>query len=182
MERQKVMTVEEFEAFATLPENGDRRLEWIEGEIHEVVSNNLSSGVGMRIAALVGAHIINNDLGIVTGADGGYKVGKGRYIPDFAFISRGKQADHSREAYNSIPPDLVIEVISPSNSKKEIDKKTKHYLAVGATVWAVNPIDESIRVDVPGQATRLLGLDDVLDGGAVLPGFAVSVRKIFGKA
>ena len=177
----KVMTVAEFEVYAQRPENAERRLEWLEERIHEVVSNNLSSGIAMRLAGLVTAQVVMGDLGLVTGADGGYKVGKGRYIPDFAFIAKAKQADYTREAYNSIPPDLVIEVISPSNTKAEIAKKTKHYLAVGATVWAVDPIAVTIKVDVPGQATRVLGLEDTLDGGEVLPGFAVAVRKIFGK-
>lgn len=176
----KVMTVEDFEDFAVLPENAHRRLEWIEGEIHEVVSNNLSSGVAARATALVGGFIVQHELGIITAADGGYKIGTDRFIPDFAFVSHAKQHEHTHDAYNPIAPDLVIEVVSPSNSGRELDKKVKSYLSVGATVWLFDPIDRTTKIYAPGQAMRILELDDTLDGGVLLPGFSVRVRKIFG--
>lgn len=177
----KVMTVEEFEAYATLPENADRRLEWIGGQIHEVVSNNLSSNLGMTLGGLVTAHVFAHDLGLVTGADGGYQIGENYCIPDFAFVAKAKQSRPTHEAYNPIPPDLVIEVVSPSNTPKEISDKTAGYLSVGAMVWTLDPIAQTIKVDAPGKATRLLGLDDTLDGGDVLPGFSVAIRRLFGK-
>lgn len=179
MALSKVMTVEDFEAFAELPENAHKRLEFIEGEIHEVASNNRSSGVGMRFGTLVGAHIITHDLGIVTGPDGGYSLGQGRYIPDFAFISKAKQNAYSADTWNRTSPDLVIEVLSPSNTRDEIEKKTNAYLAAGATTWIANPISKTIEVHAPGQPRQLLGMDDILQGGDVLPGFKIAVREIF---
>ncbi|MEJ5197516.1 MAG: SdrD B-like domain-containing protein, partial [Anaerolineae bacterium] len=49
----------------------------------------------------------------VTGADGGYRVGDERYIPDVAFVSQSRQPAPSRDAYNAIAPDLAVEVLSP---------------------------------------------------------------------
>jgi hypothetical protein len=36
-----------------------------------------------------------------------------------------------------------------------------------------------VEVYTPGAPARLLGLEDTLDGGAVLPGFTLPVRAIF---
>ncbi len=56
-------TVEEFEQIAALPENADRRLEYIGGEIIEMVSNNYSSLVAARILIRMGGYIDNQALG-----------------------------------------------------------------------------------------------------------------------
>ncbi len=64
-------TVEEFDQMVMLPENADRRLEYIGGEIVEMVSNNYSSEVAARILYWITHYVIQNNLGRVTGAGGG---------------------------------------------------------------------------------------------------------------
>src|SRR5579871_5956414 len=122
---------EEFERFVMLPENRERSFELIAGEIVEVVSNGKSSALGARLTVLVGGFIYQNKLGFVTGADGGYWINGERYIPDFAFVSKAKQARPTEEAYNHISPDLAVEVLSPSNTPDEIAIKVDNYLRAG---------------------------------------------------
>src|SRR5215813_15509320 len=85
------VSVEEFEKIAALPENQDKRLEYIGGEIVEVVSNSDSSEIALRIGAEIRLYLKTNDLGRVTGADGGYRVSGEDYIPDVGFISKARQ-------------------------------------------------------------------------------------------
>jgi len=104
----KTMTVAEFDELALLPENAERVLEFIGGEIFDVPSNPLSSHIASRINRRLEAFVEDNDLGFVTGEAGGYMVAGERYAPDVAFISKSKQAKLSNTVgYNPNPPDLT---------------------------------------------------------------------------
>lgn len=174
------MTVEEFDQFVMLPENANRLFEYIGGEVVEVVSNQRSSAIAYRLGVFVGMYLLQNNVGVVgTGADGGYRIAGERYIPDVAFVSKARQPELSEQAYSSIPPDLVIEVLSPSNTPHEMRVKVLNYLSVGTTVWVVDPDRDLVEICAPGQAVKKVGMDGVLDGGDILPGFTVAVKDIF---
>lgn len=173
------VSVEEFDRIVALPENAERLLELIDGEISEVVSNGKSSALGSRLTILVGGFVLFNRLGFTTGADGGYQIGNQRYIPDFAFVSNKKQAAPPDKAYNPVAPDLIIEVLSPSNTPDEMTIKVDNYLRAGVVVWVVNPEAQRVVVHRPDAAPKIYNLNDTLDGGRVLPGFTLPVRDIF---
>jgi Uma2 family endonuclease len=173
------MTVEEFDRFVLLPENAERTFEYIGGEIAEVVSNNYSSMIGMFVGAMMTVFVHEHKLGYVTGADGGYRVSGERYIPDAAFISKARQPEPSHEAYNPNPPDLAVEVLSPTNEADQIRIKIVNYLLAGTTVWLVDPDKKHVEVYVPNQSPITIGIDETLEGGTVLPGFKLPMREIF---
>jgi Uma2 family endonuclease len=173
------LTVEEFEEIARLPENADKRLEFIGGEIVEVVSNNYASEIAITISAAIKTLAKRKNLGRVTGADGGYMVAGWRYMPDVAFISRQRQPEPCHEAWNPQAPDLAVEVISPSDEPRDITDKVVNYLAAGTVVWIVYPDKQQVKVCEPGQPTRTLNFGDILDGGKVLPGFHLALSDIF---
>ena len=83
----QVWTPETFDEYALLPENRHRLLELIGGELVEVVASPKSSNVGADILTYINSFVLEHDLGHITGADGGYRVGQERYIPDVGFIS-----------------------------------------------------------------------------------------------
>jgi Uma2 family endonuclease len=145
----------------------------------EVVSNNYSSEIAMLIGAMLLVFVRENDLGRVTGADGGYVVSGDRYIPDVAFISKERQPEPSHAAYNPNPPDLAVEVLSPTDAPEVVRIKIVNYLHAGVTVWLVNPDKRQVEIYVPGQMADTVGIDDTLDGGDVLPGFRLAVKDIF---
>jgi Uma2 family endonuclease len=173
------VTLEEFDDYINRPENVDRLFEYIGGEIVEVVANNYSSEVAARLLIKIGGHVLSNNLGRVTGADGGYIVSGEKYIPDVAFISFAKQPEPSHEAYNPNAPDLAVEVLSPSNSEEQMLVKVANYLAAGTVVWRVKPVEKEVIVLAPGKPAKTLTINDTLDGGDVLPGFKLAVRDIF---
>lgn len=180
-ELQKRMTVEEFEAFAALPENEDKLLEFIGGEVVEVSTNPRGSKLGARMSGFLFVYLQQNDIGHLTGADGGYWVAGERYIPDVGYISYARQPDElpSSGGYNPNPPDLAIEVFSPSDSERKLAIKVHNYITAGTVVWVLFPDTKQIDVYVHGQPVKSLHEGAVLDGGTVLPGFTLEVAKVF---
>jgi Uma2 family endonuclease len=176
----RMYTVEEFDNFAALPENAERRLEYVGGEIINVVSNSYSSEVAVNISFFIKLYLRQHEIGgHITGADGGYMVAGQRFIPDVAFISQAKQPEPSHDPYNPNAPDLAVEVLSPTDDPGMVRLKLASYWAAGTIVWIVDAEKKEVEIYTPGQTPRHAGAEDTLDGGAVLPGFTLAVKDIF---
>jgi Uma2 family endonuclease len=146
--------------------------------------------IGTRIIYLLSAYLETNNIGAVSGAQGmiRFKLDLVR-VPDVSFI-RWDSVDHPDELENPAgalldhPPDLTVEVLSPSNTRREMEIKLGEYAKAGVKlVWYVDP--ERQEVDVYSKANtkrkKTLGLTGTLDGAEVLPGFTLHVAKIFEK-
>jgi Uma2 family endonuclease len=82
--------------------------------------------------------------------------------------------------YGEVPPELIVEVRSPSDRWPKILTRVAEYLNAG--VLAVVVLDDDSRTALlclADQAPRRLGPDDVLELPDILPGFAVPVRRFF---
>jgi len=171
---------DDFDRFALLPENCDRLFELIAGEIVEVAANPLSSNIAAIMSAFIGIFVLQHNLGHVTGAEGGYKIGAERYIPSVGFISYQRQSELSHfDGYIPNAPDLAVEVLRAATLETDMSIKIANYLAAGTVVWRVKPLERQIAVFVPGAPVIIFGIDDVLDGGDVLLGFALPLKDIF---
>jgi len=169
-----------FEQFIALPQNQDKVFESIQGAVIEVPSNPYSSQIAARIGRYVDTFADEHDLGHVTGEAGGYQVGEDRYAPDVAFISKAKQDSLPYyTGYNPNPPDLAVEIVSPTDNQQHLRLKLSNYAAVGTVVWVVYPPEKQVEIYIPGKAATVLEVDDTLTGGEVLPGFSMPVAKIF---
>mgnify|MGYP005838089475 CR=1 FL=1 len=177
--QKQIMTVEAFDEWAFLPENRDKKLEYIDGEIIEMTSNAFSSALAMWILWLLGNFVHPRKLGHLTGEGAGYMFGEARLSLDVAFVSKARQEQLSRRGWNPVSPDLAVEVVSPTDEKADIEKKQRIYMEAGVLVWYVYAERKEIDVFAPGQPKRTLGIDDTLDGGDALPGFSVAVHEVF---
>jgi Uma2 family endonuclease len=173
------MTVEEFEDFVDLPENADRLFEYIGGEPVESPSNPFVSKIAARISYWITHYLMENDIGHIIGEAGGYMVAGERYAPDVAYISKARQPELPQQGYNPIPPDLAVEVLSPSNEPDEIQIKINNYLLAGTVVWLVNPARKRVTVFMSGRAAQPINVQGTLDGGDILPSFTLAVKEIF---
>ena len=174
-------SLDAFEKVISLPENVDKRFEYIAGEICEVPSNPLASQIAMLIGAMLTIFVRQHRLGHVTGSDSGYMVGGDRYAPDVAFISIEKHPDTLpyNIGYLPMPPDLAVEVVSPSDEPRQRSIKITNYLAAGTVVWMVYPLARELEVHAQGQRVRIYGVEDTLEGGDLLPGFEMAIKDIF---
>jgi len=108
----------------------------------------------------------------VTGADGGYMVVGERYLPEVAFVPRTRHAHLPDLLYCPFPPDLAVEVLSPSDDPRDIRLKIANYLTAGVMVWVVDPEQKRVEVYVPGHTAKTVYLDGSLEGeqcGPALP-------------
>jgi Uma2 family endonuclease len=172
--------VAQFQEFESLPENADRILELIDGEIVAKMPSFTPSRVAAQIIFLLKLYLSQNPVGYVTGEAGGYVMSEGNvFNPEAAYISKVRLPEApEREA--PIPPDLAVEVKSPSDSKRAMRRKAEKYLASGTRlVWLVFPDEQLVEVYVPDKDVQTVGIDGVLDGGEVLPGFTLKVSDIF---
>jgi Uma2 family endonuclease len=104
--------------------------------------------------------------------------------PDVAFVRRERLPEGpARQRYFDGAPDLAVEVISPNDRYSEVDEKIGEYLAHGTQmVLVVDSRRRTVSVHRPGQPVRVLGVDDMLDGEDVVPGWTMPVRDIFDEA
>ena len=102
--------------------------------------------------------------------------------PDVAFTSVARlPLDAWNTDYADVVPDLVVEVASPSDSRREVHDKARMWLSHGVRlVWVVHPETRTVDVYRPNGDAATLGEDDSLDGLDVLPGFACEVSAVFG--
>jgi Uma2 family endonuclease len=162
-----------------------------ENRLYELVDGVLvEKAMGFRESILAGALIqllrnflAGNRLGVVTAPDGMMRLAPRLVrIPDVAFLSwdRFPNRQIPRTPIPALAPDLAVEVLSPSNTDAEMQRKRHEYFAAGCRlVWMVDPDARTVAVyTAPAQAT-VLREEQTLDGGSVLPGFTLPLRQLF---
>jgi Uma2 family endonuclease len=165
-----------------------------EGRLCELVDGVLvEKAMGLReslwACVLIGVleeFLKRNDLGIVTGPDGAVRLMPGLVrIPDVSFISWGRLTEPEilNQPIPGLAPDLAVEVRSASNTEREMKRKLREYFKAGVRlVWFADPATRTVRVYTSVRRSTLLGEDGTLEGGDVLPGFALSLRDWFARA
>lgn len=103
--------------------------------------------------------------------------------PDVAFVSSAAWP-HGRRVPEvpvwDIVPDLAVEVVSPSITASEVQRKTHEYLAAGVSrVWVVYPEQSEVYVYSSPTQIQVVGLGQELEGGELLPGFRLPVARLF---
>lgn len=178
----RLITAEEY---ARMPDMGVPT-ELVRGEIVELNQPGFRHGkVCSRAVRLLGnfaderelGHVVSNDTGIITETDPDTVRGG-----DVWFISYQKLPKDAEEpsGYLDVLPDIVIEVLSPSNTRSTVLTKLGEYLAAGVPVVCVlDPSNMSAHVYRPDQPDVVLKATEDLTFPDVLPGFCVKVREFF---
>ena len=121
------------------------------------------------------------DVGVVL-LDVGHVVERGPDTvrgPDVAFVRAGR-LDLRKTSWVEGGPDLAVEIRSPGDRKGEVEDRVADYLRAGTPlVWMVDPAKRTVTVRRPGVADEVLGQDDEVSGGDVLPGFRADVAAFF---
>lgn len=161
------------------------RGELISGVLHKTMSTGVNHGtIVVKLILLLGAFIAPKRLGKLMASDVGFWLERDPDTvrePDIAYISAERMPiDEDVPGYSEIVPDLVVEVVSPSDSLREVREKAMMRLDYGVLlVWVAHPSDRTVDVYYPDGAVATLTEDDTLGGGEALPGFSCQVSDIF---
>jgi Uma2 family endonuclease len=165
-------------------EHEDRLCELVDGVLVEKAMGKYEAYLGSMLNYLLWAFVHPRKLGVVLSSDAMLRLAPGLIrIPDVCFFSWARLPGRkvTGEAFYETAADLAVEVISPSNTRKEMQQKLQEYFAGGARlVWYVyhRPRKE-VRVYTSPQDCSVLAADQMLDGGDVLPGFRLELRELF---
>ena len=182
----RLITADELLVMPHRDEHGnDCRLELIRGELKVMSPSKLLHGIiRASVAAELHSFVREHDLGIVVGAETGFIVERDPDTvlgADAAFISHERLSTiEDLDKFAPFAPDLAVEVMSPSNTAREMEKKVALYFAAGArAVWVFNPKKKTVAVYTSPTDVRTLSEEETLEGGDVLPGFTLELSKLF---
>lgn len=180
--RKKVRLVTA-EEFARFPDD-DRRYELVDGVVVEMSPvGGLHGALGVRLAALLEAHVAPRRLGVVM-VETGFTLARNPDTvrgPDVSFVCAGRIPPSGvPETFWSGPPDLAVEIRSPGDSLSDLYAKSEAYLTRGVRlVWVLDPQAETVTVFAPGAPVFRLRGEDILDAGDVIEGFRIPVTDLY---
>jgi Uma2 family endonuclease len=87
-------------------------------------------------------------------------------------------SDPDQKLYHG-PPLLAVEVLSPNDTHEDVAEMVSTYLQAGSVVWVIDPDLRTITVYLPTGDVETLSARRELSGDAYLPGFRVSVDRLF---
>ena len=162
------------------------RGELIRGVLRETMAAGHRHGkIVMNLGAALFNYVKPRKLGTLVASDSGVWLERDPDTvrePDIAYTSVDKiPLDADIVGYAEAVPDLVVEIRSPSDSRREVHDKARMWLSHGVRlVWVVHPDTSTVDIHRPGRAIKELTGDALLDGGDVLVGFACPLDEIFG--
>jgi len=164
----------------------NRLCELIDGTLVEKPVGYYESRVATVLGYFVEAYLVKNDVGIALGADGMLRVAPEQVrMPDLSFFFWSHFPDRRLPPGQILDavPDLAVEILSPSNTKKEMERKRKEYFLGGASlIWEIDPLKKTARVYTAPDESKLIREGEALEGGDVLPGFTLSLADLFRRA
>ena len=168
------MTAEEF------LENDVPGYEYAKGELIPMSPATRRHGkTSISIIRHLDRYVYENGLGELYTAETIFQVGDRMMKPDVAFVSTDR-LDVDEDKTFPIPPDLAIEVISPTDVHYRIIRKVFDYLDAGTRlVWVLDPVAKTVTVYRSESDIEILTHEATLTGEDVVPGFACPVGQLF---
>ena len=163
------------------PKDGNKH-ELVDGEIVVSPAGMRHSEVAINIGGLIWEFLQKNPIGKVYASDVGIAFPNGNVrSPDVTYVSIAKLPEgRSPETFGEVIPDLAVEVLSPSDSLKELGRKIGEFLENGVPiVWLVDPARQTVTVYRSLTETQQLTSKDTITAEPVLPGFSVPISRFF---
>lgn len=174
-----------YEDWEAANRRGDGLYELIDDTLIRKAVSDLSSWLGGWFVTLLNNHVMPGRLGWVHPSDGFFRLPDGLRAPDASFTPRSSRpAGRLQErGYSRVPPALVVECLSPGNTRREMELKRSVYFAAGVeAVWEADPLARAVTVWTGPDADTTLHEGDTLTGDPVLPGFSVALTDLFAGA
>ncbi len=180
--QKKIWTEEELQS---LPDNGFM-YEVVDGELVMSPKNKFDhENICAALLTAMRTFVKAQKLGVVLGSSAGYWMfNRNCRAPDISFIPKERLlrlgfSPRSRKFFPGAP-DLAVEVLSPSNTRAEIDARLRDFFASGTQItWIIDPDTESAEVCHSLTQRTLIGPGGELDGEHLLPGFHYPIADLF---
>lgn len=162
------------------PEDGYKR-ELVDGEICVSPAGARHGHVCVELVTRLAPFVKERRLGFVFDSSTGFRLPGGNVrLPDVALVARGRfEGDTPTEGFSPVPPDLAVEVLSPSDRPRQVLDRIGEYLGAGVRlVWVIDPGKR--KATVYRSLTDVRTIDDAgtLDGEDVVPGFTCPLAAI----
>jgi len=161
------------------------RYELVQGELRRMSPAGHHHGrLAINITTPLDHYVRAHHLGAVYAAETGFQLTTDPdtvRAADVAFV-RQEQVElvGDTDGYWPGAPDLAVEVVSPNDLYTEIEEKVLDWLRAGTRmVIIVNPRKRTVTVYRSHSEISLLTEQNVLDGGDVVPGWAIPVHELF---
>jgi Uma2 family endonuclease len=178
------LTEEQF--FRLCSDNGDLFME-LTAQKELIIMPPVGVKTGWRESILV-TRLTNwaekDGTGIVCGPDTLFKLPNTAIRgPDSSWIRKEKLnafTEEELEKFGQFCPDFVAEIMSPSNTLKDLQEKMAEYMANGAQLgWLIDPYEAVVYISRPGEPVSRLENPISINGDPVLPGFVFNVAEIW---
>ena len=162
------------------------RGELVQGVLHETMSAGHRHGtIVVRLSARLFNFVEPRALGTLVASDSGVWLERDPDTvrePDIAYTSAEKiPLDADIPGYAEAVPDLVVEVKSPSDSRRYARERGRMWIGYGVQLaWVLYPETRTVEVHRPGLPPTVIGPGGALDGADVLPGFTCQLDTVFG--
>jgi len=184
--QQRTYNIDDVWELVHRADNNDKHFELIDGELFEMSPPGVLHGrLAIRLGRFLDVFAEEHQLGIVTVETGHHPPGDRSTLlaPDVAFTRRERVPQPIPEKYMPLMPDLAVEIVSPSDSIRQVRKKAALYLRHGTQrVWIVMPAKKGVEVCSAAQGgtnREFIGQEGILSGEPVLPGFRLELRRLF---
>ena len=180
---QLTVTPEHFDQLCI--DNPDLRLELTkDGELIVMAPTGGESGErNLNLAIDVGIWNRQSNLGRAFDSSTGYDFtafGGGKLSPDLSWIEKSRLAGVEIVGFIPVVPDFVIELRSATDKLQPLQEKMQEYRRLGVKLGLlVNPQERQVEIYRPEQETEILESPDAIDCGEVMPGFVLSMNRIW---
>ena len=163
----------------------ENHYEIVKGELIMMVPASARHGkFASRLVHALASCIGEHGLGQVYTAEPGFQLQAEPLTiraPDVAFVQRERiPPEGEPEGFWAIAPDLVVEIVSPSETAQEVHEKVADYLRAGTRLlWLVYPASQAVMEYRSPMEARQLTVEDDLDGDEVVPGFRYPLKQLF---
>jgi Uma2 family endonuclease len=163
----------------------DKRLvELVDGVLVEKTLGTNEGHIGIVLGQFFLNFLDEHDLGSVYGTDSPFRILPNQVrLPDVCFASwKTLGGEMPGDSIAGVVPELVVEVLSKSNTKGEMNRKRRDYFLAGVReVWIIDPKTQTAEVYTSPHDKRSIGIDGALTGGDLLPGFSLPLKKLFAR-
>ena len=168
------MTLEEF------LENDVEGYEYVKGELVPMPPATMIHGkISSKLHIRLGLHVEENRLGELYIAETTFQLDDRAVKPDIAFVSTDRLPENKDQA-SPVPPDLAVEVVSPSDKHYDVTEKALAYLRAGTRlVWVIEPVAKTVMIYRSETDFTVLNYEDTLTGKDVVKGFSCPVAQLF---